>query len=88
MPARRSVPEPPRLARAPQENDRAREQCQSDREEEEPGPVLAAGADRARVRDREARSFESEHAQDRREDGPPAGAQARIADGCQSEQGE
>ena len=87
-PSPAEVTEPARLARVPNQDNGVRTQQKADREEQEPGQILAAGADGARVRDRKRCSFDGEDAERGGDRRPTARGQARTHGRREREHGE
>ena len=77
--------EPPRLARAPEPDGRENNENKPDREEQEAGPVFAAGTDRAGIGDREHGALERERPEHRRDRRPSPGGKTWIEIGGPAE---
>ena len=82
------VAEPARLARTPEQHGGHPEEHDADWGEQEAGPVLAPGADGARIGDREPRSLERKRTEHGCEHSSPAGRQARVDEHGEGEYGE
>jgi hypothetical protein len=82
------VAEPARLARAPQQNRCAPEEQDAERAEEEPGPVLATGADCPGIRDRKRSTFERQRTEHGRERRAASCGKTRVESDCDREHGE